>query len=72
MTEWTSDNDYATRVDNLFNGGGANDETKLNTSTVLNDANAIDSLTGDTDSDWFFQSANDVLIAINGEVITTI
>ena len=68
-----SNNDYALRVENLLNGGGANDETKLNNTTVLNDANAIDSWTGGTDSDWFFQSANDVLLdAIIGEVITTI
>ena len=74
MAEWTSDNDYATRVENFLSGGGANDSTVLNSSTVQNDANASDSLAGGLDSDWFFQSANDVLDAINGDhqIITPI
>ncbi|MCX7417976.1 MAG: cadherin domain-containing protein [Planctomycetia bacterium] len=78
MAEWTSANSYATRIANLLNGGGANGTTKLNTTTVQNDANAADTLNGsatapnNSDLDWFFQSANDVLDAINGEVRTTI
>jgi hypothetical protein len=78
MAEWTSANTYATRIANLLNGGGANGTTTLNTTTVQNDANAADTLNGsaaapnNSDLDWFFQSANDVLDAINGEVRTTI
>ena len=78
MAEWTSANSYATRIANLLNGGGANGTTKLNTTNVQNDANAADTLNGsavapnNSDLDWFFQSANDVLDAINGEVRTNI
>ena len=78
MAEWTSANTYVTRIANLLNGGGANGSTKLNASTVQNDANAADTLNGslaipnNTDIDWFFQSAGDVLDAINGEVKTAI
>jgi Ca2+-binding RTX toxin-like protein len=78
MAEWTSANSYATRIANLLNGGGANGSTKLNTTTVQNDSDAADTLNGslaapnNTDLDWFFQSASDVLDAINGELRTTI
>ncbi len=69
MAEWTSGNDYSTRVDNLFHGGGANDGTALDNTTVQNDSSSADSLIGGADRDWFFQSTNDVLGAIMGETI---
>ena len=78
MAEWTSTNAYATRIANLLNGGGANGSTLLNATTAQNDSNAADKINGslaapnNTDLDWFFQSVNDVLDAINGEVRTTI
>ena len=78
MAEWTSANAYPTRLANLLNGGGANGSTVLNATTVQNDTNAADKINGslaapnNTDLDWFFQSAGDVLDAINGEVRTTI
>lgn len=75
MSEWTSANSYATRVANLFNGGGVNGTTKLNKTSVQNDSSAADKLTGSSDMDWFFQSNGDVLIDFNagiGEVKTAI
>ena len=69
MAEWTSENSYAVRITKLKTGGGANGTTKLNTAVVVNDSGAADRLNGIEDSDWFFQSANDVLDAIIGETI---
>ena len=64
MAEWAGENDYATRVNNLSNGGGANGSTKLNSTTVKKDS-AKDTLTGGDDLDWFFISGSDVLIDFN-------
>ena len=64
MAEWTGANDYATRVNNLSNGGGANASSKLNSTTVKKDT-AKDTLTDGDDLDWFFQSGSDVLIDFN-------
>ena len=74
MSEWTSANAYATRVTNLTNGVGVGNAIKLNASTVKNDASAADTLTGGTDTDWFFKSPNDVLDALvgDGQVVTSI
>ena len=65
MAEWSSANSYATRVANLSNGGGANGTTKLNSASVQNDSSAVDRLTGGSETDWFFQSAGDVLVDFN-------
>ena len=75
MAEWTDlTKSYADRVLHLSNGGvgSANGTTRLNRLTVRNDSNAADSLNGNADLDWFFQSANDVLDAIVGEIRTAI
>ena len=75
MAEWTSANDYATRVAFLLNGGGVNGTTKLNSTTVQNDSSAADTLASGADIDWFFQSSADVLIDFNaalGEIIAPI
>ncbi len=78
MAEWTGANTYLRRIANLRNGGGANSSTVLNATTVRNDTNAADKINGslaapnNTDLDWFFQSAGDVLDAIIGEVRTPI
>ena len=67
MAEWRDPaKSHSTRVDNLnlsdaLHNSGANGTIKLNTATVLNDANAADSLTGGADTDWFFQFTNDAL-----------
>lgn len=72
MSERTSAEAYADRVTYLRTGtDGSNGTTKLDASSVQNDTTA-DTLSGTTDLDWFFQSAGDVLDAINGEVQTSI
>jgi Ca2+-binding RTX toxin-like protein len=75
MAEWTSAKSYATRVANLLTGGGANGTTKLNASTAKNDSPAIDSLTGGSEADWFFESIGDVLADFGtqqGEIKTSL
>lgn len=75
MAEWTSSDSLATRQNHLLNGGGLNSTNKLNNATVKNDSNASDRLNGNSDTDWFFQSASDVLVDFNvgqGEVKTTV
>jgi Ca2+-binding RTX toxin-like protein len=77
MAEWTSGSEYTTRVNNLLAAGVGPSATKLNATTVQNDSDA-DSLKGslpapdNADLDWFFQSVNDVLDAIDGEIATPI
>lgn len=65
MAEWTSGNDYQTRVDHLRGPhGGKNGTTFLQAATVHDDA-AKDTLDGGADaSDWFWKFAG-----INGDVI---
>ncbi len=73
--EWVSANSYSLRVSHLLTGGGLNGTTKLNSSTITNDSSAADSLTGNSELDWFFQSANDILVDFNaglGELKTAI
>lgn len=76
LSEWSSiANNYATRLANLLNGGGANGATKLASPTTQNDASAADTLSAGAGIDWFFQSANDVLQDFNsraGEIKTAI
>jgi len=62
MAEWTSAKSSAMRVANLFNGGGANGTTKLNSTNLQNDSSAADRLTGSTEIDWFFQSNPDSIV----------
>lgn len=64
MAEWTSGNDYATRVGFLLTGGGANGSTKL---SATNDS-AADRLTGGSELDWFFSSSGDVLVDFNAGI----
>lgn len=73
--EWVSSTSHPSRVAHLLNGRGLNGTTKLNGSTIKNDSSAADFLTGDSEIDWFFQSASDVLVDFNadlGEIKTTI
>ncbi len=54
FSEWLrSDRTYEQRVSNLRNGGGLNENYRLNSSTVHED-NASDRLTGGADLDWFW------------------
>ncbi len=59
MQEWTSTNDYATRVSHLRSGNYAG-AVKLNLTTVPDDGTA-DLLAGGTGQDWFFQYLADTL-----------
>lgn len=67
MAEWTSAGDLATRQTHLLGtvSGGLNGTNKLNSTTVKNDTNAADRLTGDADTDWFFQFTGDMLVDFN-------
>ncbi len=58
MAEWTSGNDYETRVDNLRNGGGENGAFVLDEETV-NDDEDKDTLWGDGGLDWFWIGLGD-------------
>ena len=62
MAEWTRVGSLSMRQAHLLNGGGLNGTNRLNSTTVVNDANAKDSLSGSVDTDWFFQSVGDVLL----------
>ena len=60
-TEWVSANTYQDRITNLRAGVGSpltSLKAKIN---VLNDANEIDTLTGGTGFDWYFQAVDDVI-----------
>ncbi len=61
MAEWTSSDDYATRIERLTGteGGGANGNTLLTTTTVLNNHHA-NTLTGGSGLDWFWKSARTI------------
>jgi hypothetical protein len=64
--EWLSGKDYETRVANIKTGGGLTGGNKLElTTTVLNDAGALDTLTGNAARDWFFQFAGDTIADLN-------
>ncbi len=71
MAEWTSIRTYAQRVANLQRGVGINFVFKLDATSIQDDS-ANDTLSGEADSDFFFQSPGDVLDAINGEVVAAI
>jgi len=60
MKEWTSADDYATRVSHLRGtlAGGLNGPFLLNATTVFDD-HAADSLNGGPGLDWFFAGQND-------------
>jgi hypothetical protein len=66
--EWTSANSYATRVNNIRIGGGANGIVVLQATapgqTVFDDG-AVDTMTGNLGLDWFFTAFPDVAIAID-------
>ena len=63
MAEWTSGNDYVTRVNNIRNGLGQSDGFSLVAGDTVIDDGAIDELYGSSSQDWFFNfdSANDKL-----------
>jgi Ca2+-binding RTX toxin-like protein len=73
--EWARSISYGTRVDHLRGtlGGGQNDPYFVNATTVSNEAGAVDTLFGNTETDWFVVSAGDLLKdRVTGEIKTTI
>ncbi len=60
-TEWISANTYQDRITNLRAGVGSPIVSLQATINVLNDANEIDTLTGGTGFDWYFQAVDDVI-----------
>ncbi|MFM9964815.1 MAG: calcium-binding protein, partial [Planctomycetaceae bacterium] len=69
MAEWTRASTFAQRTSRLINGGGKNEQTKLNNSTVQNDSGAADVLTGGSETDWFFESSNDIVVNFNAGLL---
>lgn len=73
--EWLrTDRTYSQRVSHLLNGGGLNGTTRLNATTVFDDA-VGDNLTGNAGTDWFFGKTTlpgqDNISFVAGETITT-
>ena len=74
LAEWTSANDYATRVANIRVGGGLSAGFKLAAvagATVFDDF-SVDLLFGGKNSDWFFNvgAANDLAVdKVAGELV---
>ena len=58
LAEWTSNNGYSTRVNNLRKGGGANGAFTLDSTTVVDDGTS-DTLWGQGDQDWFLIGSRD-------------
>jgi hypothetical protein len=56
LAEWTSDNPYNKRVENIRNGTGLAVGYALDATMVIDD-NAIDTLWGGRDRDWFLSSS---------------
>ena len=71
-TEWISGNSYATRIANLRAGVGSPIVSLKATINVLNDAGEDDSLTGGTNSDWFFRAMDDVITDLFAGEITDV
>jgi Ca2+-binding RTX toxin-like protein len=68
--EWTSSNTYATRVNNLLNGGGANGSFTLDDTNVIDDG-LVDILYGGSGTDWFRIGAGDkVRDKSSAEIVT--
>ena len=60
LAEWQSTTDsYATRINFLKNGGGANGTNKLTLGTTVIDDLAANVLTGSAGNDWFFKGTSD-------------
>lgn len=61
LAEWTSGNDYETRVANIRDGLGETDGNSLSAGVTVFDDGVVDGLFGGGDRDWFFNfdSAND-------------
>jgi Ca2+-binding RTX toxin-like protein len=79
LAEWSSGNDYATRIAHLTMGGGLNGAYLLKTSSThsstdtVHDNGLVDKLIGGTGTDWFLKSMMDVFFNNTpDETLTTI
>jgi ELWxxDGT repeat protein len=64
--EWSRlDAAYTARIANLRNGGGLNGTNKLDSTTVLTDGTAIDTLFGQAGLDWFWKFGSDSIGDLN-------
>jgi uncharacterized delta-60 repeat protein len=61
MAEWTSADDYATRVNDLVNGGGLNGAVTLTPGVTAFDAGGASTLSGGAGHDLFFASLTDTI-----------
>jgi Ca2+-binding RTX toxin-like protein len=60
MAEWArTDLDYTNRISNLRNGSGLNGSSKLDSTALTNDSNAVDTLLGGAGEDWFWKYTGD-------------
>ncbi len=69
MAEWASANPYATRIINLRAGVGPNNVRLFAGSTVFDDSDELDELTGGADNDWYFRALSDFITDPNGEIV---
>jgi Ca2+-binding RTX toxin-like protein len=60
-TAWISPNSYGNRVLSLRTGVGASAASLKAKLNVTDDAGAIDTLTGEAATDWYFSAVNDVI-----------
>jgi Ca2+-binding RTX toxin-like protein len=58
-TAWIDNSDFLTRVTTLRSSVGPSGATLQVNTTVFDDADSLDVLTGDADLDWFFSAADD-------------
>ena len=71
MAEWTSGDDFATRIADLTNGGGANLSALLNGSTISDDL-SIDTLVGGSANDWFLIFSEEIVNNQGGGTVTNL
>ncbi len=62
MAEWISSHDCATRVNNLFNGGGLNGSYALTPGVTVFDDGAVNVPDGGAGRDLFFASMTDTVL----------
>ena len=58
-TAWISNSDFLTRVTTLRSSVGPSGASLQVNTSVFDDTNSLDVLTGDADLDWFFSAADD-------------
>ena len=75
LAEWTSADNYATRISKIMSGVGPGNADKLNSSTITRDANAntlSDGASQPQNNNWFLSWPSDIVHKNAGETDTTI